>query len=81
MLDYRFIKENLEAVKKNIIDRNMDPSKADADLVVKLFDEGLSDLVQIFQCASLLVLDVYLKSAAGTIARNHTSGIYHDVCR
>ena len=39
MLDYRFIKENLEAVKKNIIDRNMDPSKADADLVVKLFDE------------------------------------------
>ena len=23
MLDYRFIKENLEAVKKNIIDRNM----------------------------------------------------------
>lgn len=39
MLDYRFIKENLEAVKKNIIDRNMDPSKADADLVVKLYDE------------------------------------------
>ena len=39
MLDYRFIKENLEAVKKNIIDRNMDPKKADADLVVKLFDE------------------------------------------
>ncbi|MBQ0039328.1 MAG: serine--tRNA ligase [Treponema sp.] len=39
MLDYRFIKENLEAVKKNIIDRNMDPAKADADLVVKLFDE------------------------------------------
>ncbi|WP_443097260.1 serine--tRNA ligase [Treponema succinifaciens] len=39
MLDYRFIKDNLEAVKKNIIDRNMDPAKADADLVVKLFDE------------------------------------------
>ncbi len=39
MLDYRFIKDNLEAVKKNIIDRNMDPSKADADLVVRLFDE------------------------------------------
>lgn len=39
MLDYKFIKENLEAVKKNIIDRNMDPSKADADLVVKLYDE------------------------------------------
>ena len=39
MLDYRFIKENLEAVKKNIIDHNMDPAKADADLVVKLFDE------------------------------------------
>ncbi|MGN0728308.1 serine--tRNA ligase [Treponema sp.] len=42
MLDYRFIKENLEAVKKNIIDRNMDPAKADADLVVKLFDERTS---------------------------------------
>ena len=39
MLDYRFIKDNLEAVKKNIIDRNMNPAKADADLVVKLFDE------------------------------------------
>lgn len=39
MLDYRFIKDNLETVKKNIIDRNMDPEKADADLVVKLFDE------------------------------------------
>jgi len=36
MLDYRFIKENLEEVKKNIADRNM---VADADLVVKLFDQ------------------------------------------
>ena len=36
MLDYRFIKENLEAVKKNIQDRNMN---ADADLVVELFDK------------------------------------------
>ncbi len=35
MLDYRFIKENLEAVKKNIANRNM---KADADEVVRLFD-------------------------------------------
>jgi seryl-tRNA synthetase len=36
MLDYRFIKENLEAVKSNIADRYMN---ADADLVVALFDE------------------------------------------
>ena len=36
MLDYRFIKENLEAVKENIKNRNM---TADADLVVKLYDE------------------------------------------
>lgn len=36
MLDYRFIKENLEAVKKNISNRNMN---ADADLVVSLFDK------------------------------------------
>jgi len=35
MLDYKFIKDNLEAVKKNIVDRYM---KADADLVVQLFD-------------------------------------------
>jgi seryl-tRNA synthetase len=35
MLDYRFIKDNLAAVKKNIADRFM---KADADLVVSLFD-------------------------------------------
>ena len=36
MLDYRFIKENLQAVKENIKNRNM---TADADLVVQLFDE------------------------------------------
>ena len=35
MLDYRFIVENLAAVKKNIADRNM---KADADEVVRLFN-------------------------------------------
>ncbi len=36
MLDYRFIKENLDAVKENIKNRNM---SADADAVVKLYDE------------------------------------------
>ncbi|HEY9054149.1 MAG TPA: serine--tRNA ligase [Rectinemataceae bacterium] len=36
MLDYRFIKENLDAVKANIAERYM---SADADLVVSLFDE------------------------------------------
>ncbi len=36
MLDYRFIKENLDAVKANIAARNMD---ADADEVVRLFDK------------------------------------------
>jgi seryl-tRNA synthetase len=36
MLDYKFIKDNLEAVRKNIADRSM---KADADLVVRLYDE------------------------------------------
>ena len=36
MLDYRFIKEHLEEVKENIKNRNM---TADADLVVRLFDE------------------------------------------
>ena len=39
MLDYRFIKENLDAVKANIVARNM---KADADLVVELFDKRTS---------------------------------------
>ena len=38
MLDYRFIKDNLPAVKKNIADRCM---KADADAVVRLFDKRL----------------------------------------
>ncbi|MBO5136869.1 MAG: serine--tRNA ligase [Spirochaetaceae bacterium] len=48
MLDYRFIKENLAAVKKNIADRNMN---ADADLVVSLFDQrtGLVTEVQSLQ--------------------------------
>ena len=36
MLDYRFIKENLDAVKANIKARNMN---ADADRVVALFDK------------------------------------------
>jgi len=36
MLDYHFIKENIDAVKKNIIARNMN---ADADKVVQLFDQ------------------------------------------
>lgn len=44
MLDYKFIKDNLEAVKKNIIDRNMDPERADADKVVELYDKR-TDLV------------------------------------
>ena len=36
MLDYKFIKDNLDAVKKNIADRNM---TADADIVVELYDK------------------------------------------
>ncbi len=36
MLDLKFIKENLDAVKKNIVDRNMN---ADADIVVELYDK------------------------------------------
>ncbi|MBQ5384392.1 MAG: hypothetical protein IIU46_08070, partial [Treponema sp.] len=36
MLDNRFIKENLQAVKENIKNRNM---TADADLVVSLYDQ------------------------------------------
>lgn len=36
MLDYKFIKDNLEAVKENINNRNM---HADADKVVELFDK------------------------------------------
>lgn len=41
MLDYKFIKDNLEAVRKNIADRYM---KADADLVVQLYDKRLAAL-------------------------------------
>lgn len=36
MLDYKFIKENLQAVKQNIINRNM---HADADKAVELYDK------------------------------------------
>jgi len=35
MLDYKFVRDNLDAVKKNIADRYM---KADADLVAQLYD-------------------------------------------
>jgi seryl-tRNA synthetase len=41
MLDYKFIKDNLAAVKKNVADRFM---KADADLVVSLYDKRLAVL-------------------------------------
>ena len=41
MLDYRFIKENLAEVKRNIADRYM---VADADLVVALYDERSTTL-------------------------------------
>ena len=36
MLDYKFIKDNLEVVKQNIINRNM---TANADIVVELYDK------------------------------------------
>jgi seryl-tRNA synthetase len=36
MLDYKFVKDNLEAIRKNIADRFM---KADADLVAALYDK------------------------------------------
>ena len=36
MLDYKFIKDNLDVVKQNIINRNMN---ADADKVVELYDK------------------------------------------
>ncbi|MBO5825952.1 MAG: serine--tRNA ligase [Treponema sp.] len=44
MLDYKFIKDNLEAVKENIKNRNM---TADADLVVKLYDERTSMVTEL----------------------------------
>ena len=36
MLDYKFIKDNLAAVKEVIKNRNME---ADADIVVELYDK------------------------------------------
>ena len=41
MLDYKFIKDNLDAVKKNVADRFMN---ADPDLVVTLYDKRLAVL-------------------------------------
>ena len=37
MLDYKYIKDNLAAVKENIVNRNM---HADADKVVELYDKS-----------------------------------------
>ena len=44
MLDHKFIKDNLEAVKENIKNRNM---TADADIVVKLYDERTSMVTEL----------------------------------
>ena len=46
MLDYKFIKDNLEAVKQNIVNRNM---TADADEVVRLYDERTSLVTRLQQ--------------------------------
>ena len=46
MLDYKFIRDNLEAVKKNIENRNM---QADADLVVKRYDERTALVTELQQ--------------------------------
>lgn len=44
MLDYKFIKENLSLVKENITKRNMN---ADADAVVRLYDERTKLITQV----------------------------------
>ncbi|MBP3710715.1 MAG: serine--tRNA ligase [Treponema sp.] len=44
MLDYKFIKDNLDAIKQNIKNRNM---SADADAVVTLYDERTSLVTQL----------------------------------
>lgn len=44
MLDYKFIKDNLDAVKQNISNRNM---TADADAVVSLYDERTALVTQL----------------------------------
>ncbi len=44
MVDLKFLKENLEAVKENIRNRHM---KADADLVVRLYDERNALIAQV----------------------------------
>jgi len=46
MLDYKFIKDNLEAVKQNIVNRNM---TADADEVVRLYDERTALITRLQQ--------------------------------
>ncbi|MBR7063562.1 MAG: serine--tRNA ligase, partial [Treponema sp.] len=44
MLDYKFIKDNLDKVKQNILNRNM---TADADKVVSLYDKRTSLVTQL----------------------------------
>ncbi|MEI6462517.1 MAG: serine--tRNA ligase [bacterium] len=39
MLDIKYIRENAEAVKKNVIERGVDSSKADTDLLLKIDSE------------------------------------------
>jgi len=46
MLDYKFIKDNLDAVKANIRNRNM---TADADLVVQLYDRRTALVTELQQ--------------------------------
>ena len=49
--------------------------------LVELYDEVICDPVKILKLAALLVLYIDLETGAGSIARNHTSGVDHDVGR
>ena len=47
MLDIKFIRENKEKIKQNIINRKMDPQKADVDALLELDEEYRKKLTEV----------------------------------
>ena len=80
MLDYKFIKDNLDAVKQNIINRNM---TADADKVVELGSQPLafiSKCVVRWLCASANLCQ-RIAEHVGKFSQQITSAKRHQQCR
>ncbi len=73
MLDIKFIRDNPELVKKNIIDRRVDPQKADIDKLLEIDAKRGKLLIEVESVRSQRnSLNNQLKNSAGRTSQNIT---------